>query len=386
MSQQPGLSDMLEARGIGRRAFLKYCAGLATLLGLAPQMRADIARGLAQAQRQSVIWLSFQECTGCTESLARADAPDIARLILEYLSLDYHHTLMAPSGEAAEASRRAAMRAHAGRYLVVVDGSIPTAFDGACSTIAGMSNVELLRETAQGAAALVAVGSCAAYGGLPAASPNPTGALPVSRLVRDKPIANVPGCPPVPEVIAAVLVHWLVFGRLPPADDIGRPLAFYGDTIHDRCSRRAFHDQGLFAETFDDAGARAGWCLAKLGCRGPQTHNACATLRWNGRASFPIESGHGCIGCSEPDFWDAGSFYRAALPARAASAPPRGEAIWRESCSYCHGLDPARLRTAPAQVPGLLRERKVRAHDFGLGELELRQLGDWLKQAAKGKK
>lgn len=387
MSRGHSLSATLARRGIGRRAFLKYCAGLAAAFGLAPRMHAEFARGLAGARRQSVIWLSFQDCTGCTESLTRAYAPDIASLILEYLSLDYHHTLMAPSGEAAEASRRAAMREQAGRYLVVVDGAIPTAFGGACSTTAGISAEALLGETVAGAAAVIAAGSCAAYGGLPAAAPNPTGAAAVSKLMRGKPLANVPGCPPVPEVLAAVLVHWLAFGRLPPADDIGRPLAFYGDTIHDRCNRRAFYDQGLFAERFDDAGARAGWCLLKLGCRGPVTHNACATLRWNGRTSFPIESGHGCLGCSEPNFWDAGSFYRAPLAvARSAAEPSRGETIWQESCSYCHGPDPARLRTPPAQVPALLREQKIRAHRFGLEEAELRQLGDWLKQAAKGKK
>ena len=203
------------------------------------------------------------------------------------------------------------MEENHGNYLVVVDGSIPTKDGGVYSTIAGITNVAMLEETVEGAAAVIAVGSCAAFGGLPHASPNPTGAVPVSELVHDKPVINVSGCPPIPVVISGVLSHYLTFGTVPELDDLGRPMAFFGKSIHDRCYRRPFYDKGQFAETFDDEGARKGWCLYKLGCKGPMTYNACATAKWNQAASFPIESGHGCIGCSEPDFWDAGSFYKA---------------------------------------------------------------------------
>jgi hydrogenase small subunit len=111
-------------------------------------------------------------------------------------------------------------------------------------------------------------------------------------------------------VITGVLAQFLAFG-LPELDHLGRPRAFFGQSIHDRCYRRPFYDKGLFAETFDDEGAKAGWCLYKLGCKGPTTYNACATTKWNEGTSFPIEAGHPCIGCSEPNFWDAGDFYRA---------------------------------------------------------------------------
>jgi hydrogenase small subunit len=143
------------------------------------------------------------------------------------------------------------------------------------------------------------------------ANPNPTGAVPVSAVVRDKPVINVSGCPPLPMVITGVLAHYLTFGKLPELDEYGRPLAFFGQSIHDRCYRRPFYDKGLFAETFDDEGAKKGWCLYRLGCKGPMAYNACATMKWNGGTSWPIESGHPCLGCSEPDFWDAGGFYRA---------------------------------------------------------------------------
>ena len=196
-----------------------------------------------------------------------------------------------------------------GSYLVLVDGSIPMGNPG-FSTIAGISNYDMLMETVEGAAAVVAIGSCAAFGGIPGANPNPTGAVAVQDLVTDKPVVNVPGCPPIPMVMTAVLAQFLTFGQLPELDNHGRPMAFFGQTIHDRCYRRPFYEQGKFAETFDDEGARKGWCLYKLGCKGPMTYNACATVKWNSGTSFPIESGHPCLGCSEPDFWDSGGFYK----------------------------------------------------------------------------
>jgi hydrogenase small subunit len=309
MKKDQTLSKVLRDQGISRRGFLKFCAATASLMALPPGSVPAIAAALDKARRPSVIWLSFQECTGCTESLTRSNAAAIEELILATISLDYHHTLQAASGTHAEEARKSAMKENWGKYLVVVDGSIPTANPG-YSTIAGVSNVEMLKEVAEGAAAIVSVGTCAAFGGIPYASPNPTGAVPVSELIKDKPIINVPGCPPIPVVITGVLTHYLTFG-IPQLDHLGRPMVFYGKSIHDRCYRRPFYDRGLFAETFDDQGAKLGWCLYKLGCKGPTTYNACATTKWNEGTSFPIESGHPCLGCSEPDFWDAGSFYHA---------------------------------------------------------------------------
>ena len=308
MKNKPTLGEILQAQGVSRRGFMKYCAATASLLALPPTMVPRIANALEQARRPSVIWLSFQECTGCTESLTRSSSPTLEGLIFDSISLDYHHTLQAASGGAAEAARHAAMKENMGQYLVLVDGSIPMGNPG-FSTIAGISNYDMLMETVEGAAAVVAIGSCAAFGGIPGANPNPTGAVSVSDLVKDKPIVNVPGCPPIPMVITAVLAQFLTFGQLPELDIHGRPVAFFGQTIHDRCYRRPFYEQGKFAETFDDEGARKGWCLFKLGCKGPITYNACATVKWNAGTSFPIESGHPCLGCSEPGFWDKGGFY-----------------------------------------------------------------------------
>jgi len=311
MKDQKTLGEQLRQRGISRRAFLKLCAVATSAMALPPAMIPRVAAALEKAKRPSVIWLSFQECTGCTESLTRSHAPTLESLIFDSISLDYHHTLQAASGTAAEAAREQAMKAFYGKYLLIVDGSIPTRDNGVYSTIAGRSNVDMLHEVAAGAAAVVAVGTCASFGGIPYADPNPTGAVPVSELVKDKPIINVSGCPPIPVVITGVLAHYLTFGEIPALDSLGRPTAFFGETIHDRCYRRPFYDQGKFAKSFDDEGARNGWCLFELGCKGPTTHNACATKKWNGGTSFPIESGHPCLGCSEPNFWDGGGFYQA---------------------------------------------------------------------------
>ncbi|CAK0752312.1 hydrogenase 1 small subunit [Gammaproteobacteria bacterium] len=310
------LLDQLAQHGISRRKFLRYCATLASLMALPHSAGRAFAEALVKAPRPSVIWLSFQECTGCTEAITRSHSPTLEGLLFNSISLDYHHTLQAAAGNAAEAAREEAMKRHWGKYLLVVDGSVPMKDGGIYSTIAGVSNYDLLMATARGAAAVIAVGSCAAFGGLPKANPNPTGAVAIADLVKDKPVINLPGCPPIPVVMTGVLAYYLTFGALPELDTIGRPKSFYGETIHDRCYRRPFYDQGKFAKSFDDAGARQGWCLFELGCKGPITHNACATVKWNDSLSFPIGSGHGCLGCSEPGFWDGGDFYRAlSLPA-----------------------------------------------------------------------
>jgi len=319
------LADHLAARGISRRRFLRFCAAATAALGLPSHQAAALAAALERARRPSVIWLSFQECTGCTESLTRSHAPTLEGLILEVVSLDYHHTLQAAAGDAAEAARERAMHEHAGEYLVVVDGSIPgPRANPGFSTVAGHSNYATLMDTVAHAAAVFAVGSCAAFGGLPGARPNPTGARAVMDLVKDKPIVNISGCPPLPMAIAGALAHYIAFGRLPECDRAGRPLAFFGQSIHDRCQRRPFYDRGLFAERFDDEGARRGWCLYRLGCKGPLAYNACATMRWNDGTSWPVAAGHPCLGCSEPRFWDAGDFY---APLSVPFGAPAGVAV-----------------------------------------------------------
>jgi len=229
---------------------------------------------------------------------------------LNMISLDYDDTLQAAAGVQAEDIRRKLIKEHPGEYLLAVEGNAPTADGGVYCTVGGETFLSILKETAEHAKAVVAWGSCASNGCVQAARPNPTGAKPVAELISHKPVINVPGCPPIAEVMTGVLTYILTFGNLPELDRAGRPKMFYGQRIHDKCYRRPFFDAGQFVENWDDDGARKGWCLYKMGCRGPMTYNSCSTFKWNNGVSFPIGSGHPCIGCSEAGFWDNGPFYQ----------------------------------------------------------------------------
>lgn len=312
-ADEPRIGELLERYGVSRRAFIKYCTAMASVLAMPPLAGRAMAEQLLAKRRPSVIWLSFQQCTGCTESFIRPFSPTPEELMFNVISLDYNETLQAAAGEAAEKAIQDAMAKAPGEYVIIAEGSVPDGNNG-FSTVAGRSSLEILRAALPQCAAVVAVGTCATYGGIPYADPNPTGAYGVGDLMKRgllprKPLVNVSGCPPIPVVITGTLFHYYTQGRLPELDQLGRPLIFYGNSIHDRCYRRPFYDEGKFAKSFDDEGARNGWCLFELGCKGPTTYNACATLKWNEGTSFPIESGHPCLGCSEPNFWDNSSFY-----------------------------------------------------------------------------
>jgi hydrogenase small subunit len=172
----------------------------------------------------------------------------------------------------------------------------------------------VLVEAAAGAAAVVAIGACAHWGSVQAARPNPTGAVGVRDVITDRPVINIAGCPPIGDVVTATIVHYLTFGRLPATDAEGRPLFAYGARIHDQCTRRANFDAGQFVEQFDDDAARRGWCLYKVGCKGPAAFAPCPIFQWNTRTSWPIGAGHPCIGCTEPGFWDTMSPFYERLP------------------------------------------------------------------------
>ena len=296
-------------QGYSRRDFMKFATYITAYMGLSSSMVAQVAKSLEETHRVPVIWEHFQECTCCSESFIRSDHPIVSDIILDKISLDYTLTLMAASGHQAEAAKHATMEKYKGEYILCVEGSIPLGDDGNYCCIGGRSAKDILIEAAEGAKAIIAWGSCATNGCVQAAYPNPTKATPIHKIIKNKPIIKVPGCPPIGEVMAGVIVHLVTFGRLPELDRLGRPKAFYAKRVHDSCYRRPYYDAGLFAETFDDQNAKDGYCLYKLGCKGPMTYNACGTIKWNNGVSYPIQSGHGCIGCSEANFWDNGPFY-----------------------------------------------------------------------------
>ena len=299
----------LRRQGVSRRSFLTFCSLTAASLGLGKAGAQDIANAMQVKPRTPVVWLHGLECTCCTESFIRSYHPIAKDVILSMVSLDYDDTIMAAAGEQAEAALEDTIRNYKGNYILAVEGNIPLGGDGTFCIPGGETFLEKIQHVAHDAKAVIGWGSCAAWGCVQAAKPNPTHAVPITKVITDKPIVLVPGCPPIPEVMTGVITYILTYDRLPPLDRLGRPKMFYGQRIHDKCYRRAHFEAGQFVEKFDDIGAKLGYCLYKMGCKGPTTYNACSTLRWNEGLSWPVQSGHGCIGCSENNFFDKGSFY-----------------------------------------------------------------------------
>ena len=307
--KQPTYYEEVIRKGYNRRDFMKFASMMTAFIGLEKSSIGQVAKSMETKSRIPIIWLHFQECTCCSESFIRSSHPMVADILLDMVSLDYTETLMAASGIQAEQSLKNTMTKYKGEYILCVEGSVPVAADGVYCMIGGKTSMQILDEAAAGAKAIIAWGSCASNGCVQSAKPNPTQATPIHKLIKGKPIIKVPGCPPIGEVMAGVIVHLLTFGTIPELDRVGRPKAFYSKRVHDTCYRRPYFDAGLFVETFDDENARKGYCLYKVGCKGPTTYNACGVMKWNGGTSFPIQSGHGCIGCSEENYRDNGRLY-----------------------------------------------------------------------------
>lgn len=301
-SQEESIVQSLVKHKISRRDFLKFCGVMAATLAMPQSAAAQIEKALAAPKRTPVIWLELQDCAGCSEAFLRASHPTAAEVILDVLSVDYHETIMAAAGKQAEDAKAATIKA--GGYLLVVEGSISMAGDGEYCCIGGKSSLDILKEAAKGAIAIVAVGNCATFGGIPKAKPNPTKAVGVMDIITDKPVLNIPGCPMNPVNLTATVVHFLTFGALPEMDKLHRPLFAFGQLIHNNCERRGHFDRGEFVRAWGDVGHRNGWCLYQMGCKGPITYQNCPIVRFNDGTNWPIGAGHPCIGCAEPDFWD----------------------------------------------------------------------------------
>ncbi len=299
------IASLLEEHGFSRRDFMKWAAGMTAMLSLPATFTPLMAQAAELTDRLPVIWLHMAECTGCSESLLRSDAPTIDSLIFDYISLEYHETLMAAAGWQAEQTLEESIKKYKGRYVLMVEGGIPSGKSDFYLTVGpqGQTGESHAKEAADNALAIFAIGTCSSFGGVQAAAPNPTNAQPLHK-VTQKPVINVPGCPPSEKNIVGNVLHYILFGTLPALDAYNRPKWAYGKRIHDQCERRGHFDAGEFVEEFGDEGAKKGYCLYKVGCKGPYTFNNCSRERFNQHTSWPIQAGHGCIGCSEPDFWD----------------------------------------------------------------------------------
>ncbi len=294
---------------------MKLCGAIASYFALPRTASAEMAKAVLHAQKPVLVWLEFQDCAGNTESFLRGSRPSAAEVILDVLSVDYHETIMAAAGHHAEAALRQTVEQNRGGYIAIVEGSIPMGANGAYCTIGGRSAIQIAREVCGDAAATIAIGTCAAFGGIPAAAPNPTAALGVSDAVPGLAnLINLPACPANVENLTALIVYYMTFKRWPPLDALHRPMFAYGKSIHDNCERRAHFDAGQYVEGWGDEGHRTGYCLYKMGCKGPVTYQNCPVVRWNEGTNWPIGCGHPCIGCAEPSFWDRMTPFYAHLP------------------------------------------------------------------------
>lgn len=293
MEKQPLMEN--ENEGTSRRDFLKFCSMVAAAIGMGPAAGKEVMAALTSPTRPIVLWLHFAECTACTESLLRTANPYIDDLLLDTLSVDYHETLMAGAGSTVHDILIETANKNSGKFICVVEGSIPTKDNGVYGTINGKTMLSIAEEVCPKAKCIISIGTCASFGGIAAAAPNPTGAKNVIAALKHlnlPQVINVPGCPPNPVSFVGVIANYLLKGQLPPTDTYLRPLFAYGEYVHDLCPFN-----GESAEQM----AR---CLQEKGCKGPATYNNCPKIKFNNAANFPMNAGHVCIGCSEPKFWD----------------------------------------------------------------------------------
>ncbi len=263
-----------------------------------------------------VIWLQGAGCTGCSVSVLNSVSPNIKNVLVDevipgqHVNLRFHPTLMAGEGDAVIEVLDKTAQHEKGGYILVVEGAVPTAQGGIHCVIGEekgekVTLVSRVESLASNALAVVALGTCASYGGIPAASPNPTQCLSVGEVLKaakiTTPVVNIPGCPIHPDWFVGTLVSVLLFGLPGPEDldEIGRPKAFFSALVHDNCTRRAYYDENKFAKKLSEPG-----CLYELGCKGPVTYADCPTRLWNNGVNWCVGSGAPCMGCCEPGFPD----------------------------------------------------------------------------------
>ncbi|MHB1680702.1 MAG: hydrogenase small subunit [bacterium] len=297
--------NVFTANGVSRREFIQWTALLTSALMLPTIFAPRVARAANILTRTPFIWLDMSDCMGNTEAFLRTAHPTPAEIILNYVSVDYMESIMVPAGYQAEARRDGTVKKYKGKYILVVEGAIPTAMNGKFLTIGakGKTGLEITKSTAKNAGVIIAVGNCASYGGIPAAHPNPTGSVGLSS-VTDRQVINIPACPANPVNLVGTLVEYLLIGKAPMLDSLGRPLWAYSGRLHDNCYRRGHFEAGEYVKHWGDDGAKKQYCLYMMGCKGPFTWNNCTVAQYNQDMSFPMRAGHGCIGCSEPAFWD----------------------------------------------------------------------------------
>lgn len=247
----------------------------------------------------NLIWLEATGCSGNIISLLNAENPDVIYLLQEMVTLKYNNSLMAAEGEAAF---QQFLDTQQTEFILVVEGAVATKDNGLYNVLARyrgklITAMEAVKMAGEKAKHVLAVGTCASFGGPSAAKPNPSRSLSVPQFLNRK-VIRVPGCPSHPDWALGTIANLIAFGE-PELDAQNRPIIFYGITIHDRCPRRSFFDKGIFATKLGDP-----QCMFKLGCRGPVTRTDCPVRQWNGYINWPVEDNTPCIGCAGERFPD----------------------------------------------------------------------------------
>ncbi len=299
-----------------RREFLNIMGGTAAAAAFPAVILQGCKKAIEDAKKRTpVIWLQAQSCSGCSVSLLNKQNPDIVSVITEHISLNYHQTIMGGTGHTAIDVLEQAVKKNRKDFILIVEGSIPTKDELYCTIgeVDGkhVSAREWVKELGTRAAAVVAVGTCATGGGIPGAKvradgSNPTGAMPLQDILKDKTVLNVPGCPPHPDWMVGTLLYVLLKGEPPKLDEYNRPLMYYGKSVHEQCERLQDYKRGRFANHWGDKG-----CLYQLGCLGMDTGCDIPKRKWMGGINSCTGSGAGCIGCTEkafPDFGKRGIF------------------------------------------------------------------------------
>lgn len=300
------LESALESLDIGKQEVNSWISMVTADMQLHPSFEQVVEGAICNLNKVPIIWLELSDCSGNSEAFIKSTNPAIEDLIFDYISLDYHELLMSASGDQSETILEDIIKNQKREYILIVEGAVPLAMDGKYLRIGpkGETGMELLQKCAKDAALVMAVGSCALDGGVVAAAPNPTGAVGVADALNRKDVINIPGCPTNPINIVGTLLSYIMFEELPPLDKLNRPLWAYEGRVHDNCERRGHYELGEFVKEWGDIGAKKGYCLFEMGCKGPYTNVNCPTMKFNSGTSWPVQGGHGCMGCTELGFFD----------------------------------------------------------------------------------
>ena len=300
------LEAAMDSLDIAKHEVNSWVSMVTANMQLHPSFEEVVEKGVKTLNKVPIVWLELADCSGNSEAFIKSSNPSVEDLIFDYISLDYHELLMSASGDQSETILEDIIQNQKGEYILIVEGAIPMAMDGKYLRIGpkGETGLELLKKCAKDAALVIAVGSCALDGGIVAAAPNPTGAVGVSEALERQDIINLPGCPTNPTNIVGTLLSYLMFEELPPLDKFNRPLWAYEGRVHDNCERRGHYELGEFVKEWGDEGAKKGYCLFEMGCKGPYANVNCPTMKFNNGTSWPVQAGHGCMGCVEVGFVD----------------------------------------------------------------------------------